>query len=103
MTLITLKSTVAFFTLFFFADLALLLLGVGYLHRDAEGMPTAALTKSGGFFSILCAFLCWYNAFAGLADPSNSFFVPPVVHFPWSEQGRKLRFRRGGDKGEAEA
>ncbi|KAL2861578.1 GPR1/FUN34/yaaH family-domain-containing protein [Aspergillus pseudodeflectus] len=49
MTLITLKSTVAFFALFFFADLALLLLGVGYLHRDAQGMPTAALTKSGGF------------------------------------------------------
>ncbi|KAL3452670.1 GPR1/FUN34/yaaH family-domain-containing protein [Aspergillus insuetus] len=96
MTLITLKSTVAFFSLFFFADLALLLLGVGYLHRDAQGMPTAALTKSGGFFSILCAFLCWYNAFAGLADPSNSFFVPPVVHFPWSEQGRKSRSRRGG-------
>jgi hypothetical protein len=65
-------------------------------------MPTAALTKSGGFFSRLCAFLCWYNAFAGLADPSNSGFVPLVVHFRWLEQGRKGRDRsRREDAGEA--
>ncbi|KAL3465016.1 GPR1/FUN34/yaaH family-domain-containing protein [Aspergillus heterothallicus] len=102
MTLITLKSTVAFFTLFFCADISLLLLGVGYLHRDAAtGMPTAGLTKSGGFFAILCAFLCWYNAFAGLADPSNSFFVPPVVHFPWSEMGRRRAGKQeGGGSGD---
>ncbi|KAL2825889.1 GPR1/FUN34/yaaH family-domain-containing protein [Aspergillus pseudoustus] len=100
MTLITLKSTLAFFSLFLCADISLLLLGVGYIHRDAQGMPTPGLVKSGGFFAILCAFLCWYNAFAGLADPSNSFFVPPVVHFPWSEMGRKERKGRGGGAGE---
>ncbi|KAL3430759.1 GPR1/FUN34/yaaH family-domain-containing protein [Aspergillus tetrazonus] len=91
MTLCTFKSTLAFCSLFIFADIALLLLGVAFIHRDAEGMPNESLCKAGGFFAILCAFLCWYNAFAGLAEPSNSYFVPPVVHFPWSEQGRKSR------------
>ncbi|KAL2818516.1 GPR1/FUN34/yaaH family-domain-containing protein [Aspergillus cavernicola] len=100
MTMCTLKSTVAFFTLFFSADIALLLLGVGYIHRDAQGMPNSALRQAGGFFSILAGFLCWYNAFAGLADPSNTFFIPPVVHFPWSEQGRRTR-RESNDVAES--
>ncbi|KAL4922360.1 GPR1/FUN34/yaaH family-domain-containing protein [Aspergillus aurantiobrunneus] len=91
MTLCTLKSTLAFFTLFLFADLALLFLGIGYIHRDAQGKPNSPLCQAGGFFSIMCGFLCWYNAFAGLAEPSNTYFIPPVVHFPWSEQGRKSR------------
>ncbi|KAL4951645.1 GPR1/FUN34/yaaH family-domain-containing protein [Aspergillus filifer] len=91
MTMCTLKSTLAFFTLFLFADVALLTLGLGYIIRDAQGMPNSGLCQTGGFFAIACAFLCWYNGFAGLAEPSNSVFVPPVVHFPWSEQGRKLK------------
>lgn len=91
MTLCTLKSTVAFFTLFLFADMALLLLGVAYVHRDAQGMPNSALRQAGGFFGIMCGFLCWYNSFAGLAEPSNTYFIPPVVHFPWSDQGKKTR------------
>lgn len=32
-----------------------------------------------------------YNALAGLADPTNSFFIVPVAHFPWSEKGRQDR------------
>lgn len=32
-----------------------------------------------------------YNAFAGMADSSNSFFLVPVAHFPWSEKGREKR------------
>ncbi|KAL4804437.1 GPR1/FUN34/yaaH family-domain-containing protein [Aspergillus unguis] len=97
MTLCTLKSTVAFFSLFFFADIALVLLGTGYMCRDAQGMPNEKLLKSGGFFAILCAFLAWYNGFAGLAEPSNTYFVPPVVHFPWSEQGRRSRRAAAAD------
>ena len=38
--LATLRSTVAFFALFFFLDLTFLLLGIGWLHRDAMGMPS---------------------------------------------------------------
>lgn len=58
--------------------------------------------------AILGAFLAWYNAFAGMADNSNSFFVVPVVHFPWSEKGRSSRraakeAANGNGNGSAEA
>jgi hypothetical protein len=50
--------------------------------------------KAGGLLAFLGAFLAWYNAFAGIADNSNSFFVVPVLHFPWSEKGRSARLRK---------
>lgn len=90
-TFLTIRSTLAFFSLFLFVDLAILLLAVAYMYRDPAGMPHAQLQKAGGFFALLGAFLAWYNAFAGLADNTNSFFVVPVVHFPWSEKGRQGR------------
>ncbi|KAJ5788635.1 hypothetical protein N7457_003625 [Penicillium paradoxum] len=89
-TLLTLKSTVAFFSLFFFVDIALLLLSLGH-YLNVDGVPNEKIVKAGGLFALLGAFLAWYNAFAGIADSSNSFFLPPVVHFPWSEKGRKAR------------
>ena len=58
-----------------------------------DGVPNEKLIKAGGLFALLGAFLAWYNAFAGIADDSNSFFVPPVVHFPWSEKKRSARRR----------
>ncbi|KAG9839052.1 hypothetical protein KCU98_g9765, partial [Aureobasidium melanogenum] len=36
-------------------------------------------------------FAAWYNALAGIADTSNSFFIIPVAHFPWSDKGRERR------------
>lgn len=86
----TLRSTVAFFLLFFFLDLTFLLLGIGYLVRT-DGAPTTSIIKAGGFFGFLAAFAAWYNALAGLADNSNSFFIIPVAHFPWSPTGRSRR------------
>jgi uncharacterized protein len=83
----TLKSTVAFFFLFFTLDLAFLLLGIGYLQHDASGPKTSCI-RAGGAFGILAAFAAWYNALAGIADTSNSFFIIPVVHFPWSEKAK---------------
>lgn len=80
----TLRSTVAFFSLFFSLDMAFMLLGIGHLHRDAMGAPNPPILKAGGFFALLAAFLAWYNALAGIADDSNSFFIVPVAHFPWS-------------------
>ncbi len=71
--LCTLRSTVAFFSLFFTLDMAFLLLGIGYLHRDAKGMPNPPIIKAGGFFALLAAFLAWYNALAGIADDSNRY------------------------------
>ncbi|KAI9789348.1 MAG: hypothetical protein M1816_006237 [Peltula sp. TS41687] len=89
--LCTLRSTVAMFLLFFFLDLTYLLLGVGYLQADSNGAPQEAAIKAGGVFGLLTAFFSWYNALAGLLDSSNSFFVIPVVHFPWSEKGREQK------------
>jgi len=71
--LLTLRSTVAFFLLFFTLDLAFLLLGIGYLHRNAKGVPNPPIIKAGGFFGLLAAFLAWYNALAGIADDSNRY------------------------------
>ncbi|GAB7355808.1 hypothetical protein MBLNU459_g6482t3 [Dothideomycetes sp. NU459] len=86
----TLRSTVAFFSLFFTLDLAFLMLGIGYLE-NSSGAPNTACIKAGGVFGILAAFIAWYNALAGIADSSNSFFVIPVAHFPWSDKGREAR------------
>ncbi|KAI4189725.1 MAG: hypothetical protein L6R41_001277 [Letrouitia leprolyta] len=93
----TLRSTVAFFFLFFTLDLAFLLLGIGYLHRNAAGEPNPPIIKAGGFFGLLAAFAAWYNALAGIADDSNSFFVIPVAHFPWSVKAKQMREK--GEKG----
>lgn len=84
----TLRSTVAFFLLFFLVDLLFLLLMIAYFVLDDAGLPSVPLLKAGGYVGLLTAFCGWYNALAGLADTSNSFFVVPVAHFPWSEKGR---------------
>lgn len=89
--LCTLRSTVAFFLLFFTLDLAFLFLFLGHLYTTPAGKTNASLIKCGGYFGLFAAFLAWYNAFAGIADDSNSFFVIPVAHFPWSVKGRERR------------
>lgn len=90
--LITLKSTVAFSSLFLTVWLTFILLGAAYLDASHNGgMPNVGLTRAGGATGIIAAFIAWYNMLAGMADTSNSFFVIPVVHFPWSEKGRQQR------------
>lgn len=94
LVLCTLRSTVAFFSLFFFLDLTFLLLALGYLYHEGgpdSSAPNGKLAKAGGLFGLLSAFAAWYNAFAGMADDSNSFFIVPVAHFPWSATGRARR------------
>jgi len=86
----TLRSTVAFFLLFFFLDMAFLLLAIGYMLPQ-NGAPNVPIIKAGGYFGLFAAFTAWYNALAGIADSSNSFFVIPVAHFPWSEKAREAR------------
>lgn len=68
--ILTLRSTVAFFSLFFTLDIAFLMLGIGYLQHDGVE-PQQGCIKAGGVFGILAAFLAWYNALAGLADNTN--------------------------------
>lgn len=105
--LCTLRSTVAFFLLFFFLDMTFLLLAVAQFAA-LDGVANVPVTKAAGYFGLFAALMSWYNALAGLADVrcvyspwatsiqlltpiSNSFFLIPVAHFPWSEQGRKER------------
>lgn len=68
-----------------------LLLAIAYMDETAEHMPNPTITKAGGGFGLAAAILAWYNALAGIADSSNSFFVIPVAHFPWSETGKQKR------------
>ena len=71
----TLRSTVAFFSLFFTLDLAFLFLGIGYLQNDGTH-PQSGCIKAGGYFGLFAAFLAWYNALAGIADNSNRWVLP---------------------------
>jgi hypothetical protein len=48
-TMLTLKSTLAFFSLFFVVDIALLLLSLGYLHRDYRCENEPALSRKVSF------------------------------------------------------
>ncbi|KAM7191914.1 GPR1/FUN34/yaaH family domain containing protein [Rhypophila sp. PSN 637] len=93
--LCTLRSTVMFFLLFFTLDLAFLMLACGAYAVNSGAMETGhKLNQAGGGFGMIAAFLAWYNAFAGIADSSNSFFLIPVFHFPWSEKGREQRLAK---------
>jgi hypothetical protein len=70
----TLRSTLAFFLLFFTLDLAFLFLACEQYASDLGNASAAlALQKTGGLFGFLAAFLAWYNALAGIQD---SRFVP---------------------------
>jgi succinate-acetate transporter protein len=62
--LCTLRSTLAFFLLFFFLDIAFLLLTI------AKFQPANAtqINAAGGYFGLFAAFMAWYNALAGMAD-----------------------------------
>ncbi|KAJ5096432.1 hypothetical protein NUU61_005788 [Penicillium alfredii] len=84
MLLCILKSSTALFLLFFFLDVNYLLLGIAHLHAESTGTINISVQKAGGFWGILAALAAWYNAFAGIADPGNSFFAIPVGHFSWS-------------------
>ncbi len=79
--LLTLRSTVMFFMLFFTLDLAFLMLACGAFATDNGAAASAMkLNQAGGAFGMLAAFLAWYNAFAGIADsrcviPSHLFLT----------------------------
>jgi len=90
----TLRSTVAFFLLFFFLDLAFLFLAIARFQSPTASGVNIPCNKAGGYFGLFAAFMAWYNALAGIADDSNSFFVIPVAHFPWSVKGRERKSER---------
>ena len=87
--LCTLKSTIAFFLLFFTLDMAFILLAIGFFRIANDNF--VPLIKAGGYFGIMAASLAFYNALAGLVEKHNSFFAIPTMPFPWSEAGRAGR------------
>ena len=64
----TLRSTVAFFLLFFFLDLAFLMLAIARFQQDSAAAFNVPCNKAGGYFGLFAALMAWYNALAGIAD-----------------------------------
>ena len=73
------------------------MLGISYLD-NVDGVPNIQLQHAGGAFGIIAGFVAWWNMFAGIADKSNSFFLVPVLHFPWSEKGRANKRERDAER-----
>jgi len=90
----TLRTTVAFFSLFFTLDLAFLMLAIGHFVTGPGGTPNPNIIKAGGVFGLMAAFLAWYCAAAGILDDKNSFFQVPVIHLPWSPTARDRRLNQ---------
>lgn len=74
--LLTLKSTLAFFSIFFFLSITFLLLAI------SEFKDSVAIKKAGGVFGLITAFAAWYNAYAGLANEQNAYITVKAVHLP---------------------
>lgn len=83
MCAVTCRSTWGFFSLFFFLDITFLLLAIA--HFDHNGTTiNVAINKAGGWFGMLTALIAYYNAYAGLADSTNSFVQFEGAPMPWS-------------------
>ena len=67
--LVTSKSTYAFFALFVFLFVTFLLLSVGKLAKST------GCTRAGGVLGVITAFIAWYNAYAGVANPQNAYLT----------------------------
>lgn len=83
MTVGTLRSSVAFFGLFFTLTMAFMCLAIGHYLQGQAGW-----IKAGGAFGLVTALFAWYNAVAGLWNVGNSFIKLPLGQFPWAEKGR---------------
>lgn len=71
--LTTMKSTLAFFSLFFFLFITFILLAAG------EITGKHSLAVAGGVFGIITAVVAWYNALAGVANKTNSYFTTKTI------------------------
>ncbi len=76
LVLCTVKSTVAFCALFAFLDLTFLLLACG------EFTGKVGVTKAGGAVGCVTAFIGFYNAYAGIATPENSYLPIKPMYLP---------------------
>jgi len=78
LVVVSIRTTVQNFLLFFFLDLTFLLLACG---SYTDKIP---VTKAGGWFGIITAFIAFYNAFCGLATVENSYWNVPVFKMPFA-------------------
>lgn len=76
MTVMTLKSTLAFFLLFFCLSITFLLLLI------AEFSAMTSVKKAAGIFGVITAFLAWYNAYAGIANSQNTYVTVKAIQLP---------------------
>lgn len=76
LTLVTMKSTLAFFLLFFCLTLTFILLAGGSFSGKV------GVTRAGGVVGVITAFVAWWNAFAGTATHQNSYFTTHVIPLP---------------------
>ncbi|QEU62598.1 Ato2/Ady2 [Kluyveromyces lactis] len=74
LTVCTMKSTLAFFSLFFLLSITFLLLTIG------EFTGRTGIVRAAGVLGVIVAFIAWYNAFAGVATRENSYIT--VRPFP---------------------
>jgi len=82
LTIGTLRSSIAFFSLFLFLTITFMLLAIGAYIENVH------FNKAGGYFGLFTALIAWYNACAGLWNKSNSYITLPLGQFPWAEKGR---------------
>lgn len=73
LTMATLKSTAAFFLLFFCLSLTFFLLAAG------EFTLKTGVTRAGGVVGVITGILGFYNALAGVANKQNSYFTVKAV------------------------
>lgn len=74
---LTLKSTVAFFLLFFCLSITFLLLAISEFQGGSVPVKKAA-----GVFGVITAFIAWYNAYAGIANAQNSYITVKAIQLP---------------------
>lgn len=76
MCVCTLKSTVAFFLLFFFLDITFLLLAIANFSGSVN------VKKAAGVFGVITSLVAWYNAYAGIANEQNSYITVKAIPLP---------------------
>ncbi|KAK5778711.1 hypothetical protein RI543_004382 [Arxiozyma heterogenica] len=78
--LCTMKSTLMFFSLYFFLGLTFLLLSIAQFTQNAN------VNKAGGIVGIIVAFIAWYLAYAGLATKYNSYLTVHTIPLPTNQK-----------------
>jgi uncharacterized protein len=91
LTVGALRSSIAFFGLFFFLTITFMCLAIGYYLGES-----VSWIKAGGWFGLLTALFAWYNAVAALWTPGNSFIHLPLGAFPWAEKGHPHSEKKTG-------